>query len=182
MNQQLRSDTRDSAFTTADLANASHQTSTAREFERFPNGPTAPEKRPSLVQDRAPFYNQADEAYNKPAEETDIDQYEAANKNGNSATALTEEDYATPLFSSEESNDLHARWNSVQVSFVDEPRTAVQEADSLVANAIRRLAEIFAEERARLDRQWDRGDNVSTEDLRIALRRYRSFFGRLLSI
>jgi hypothetical protein len=87
-----------------------------------------------------------------------------------------------PLFSPEESKGLHARWDAIQVSFVDEPRQAVQQADGLVANAMKRLAEIFAEERSQLDQQWDRGSDVSTEDLRIALRRYRSFFGRLLSI
>jgi len=68
------------------------------------------------------------------------------------------------------------------VSFVDEPRRAVEQADNLVAVTMKRLAEMFAEERARLEGQWDRGDNVSTEDLRLALRRYRSFFGRLLSM
>lgn len=88
----------------------------------------------------------------------------------------------TPLFTPEESKDFHSRWDSVQVGFVDEPRRAVQQADSLVASAMQRLAEIFAEERANLDQQWDRGDSVSTEDLRLALRRYRSFFGRLLSV
>jgi hypothetical protein len=70
----------------------------------------------------------------------------------------------------------------VLASFVDEPRKAVEDADGLVAAAMKRLAEMFAEERARLEGQWDRGDNVSTEDLRLALRRYRSFFGRLLAI
>jgi hypothetical protein len=65
---------------------------------------------------------------------------------------------------------------------VDEPRRAVEQADSLVASAMKRLAEVFAEERFNLEHQWDRGDNVSTEDLRIALQRYRSFFQRLLSI
>ena len=59
---------------------------------------------------------------------------------------------------------------------------AVEQTDSLVAGAMKRLAETFAEERARLESQWDRGDNVSTEDLRVALQRYRSFFGRLLSM
>ena len=59
---------------------------------------------------------------------------------------------------------------------------AVEQADHLVAMAMKRTAEIFAEERARLEHQWDRGDSVSTEDLRIALRRYRSFFRRLLSV
>jgi len=64
---------------------------------------------------------------------------------------------------------------------VDEPCRAVEHADSLVAGAMKRLAE-FADQRAKLEGQWDRGDSVSTEDLRLALRRYRSFFGRLLSV
>ena len=62
------------------------------------------------------------------------------------------------------------------------PGSAVEQADGLVASAMKRLAEVFAEERSRLEQQWDRGDNVSTEDLRIALQRYRSFFQRLLSV
>ena len=65
---------------------------------------------------------------------------------------------------------------------MDEPWQAVERADHLVAEAMKRLAEMFAEERAKLEGQWDRGDNVSTEDLRLALRRYRSFFNRLLSV
>jgi hypothetical protein len=78
--------------------------------------------------------------------------------------------------------ELRNRWSGVQTAFVDEPRSAVEQADGLVAAAMKRLAEVFAEERSRLEQQWDRGDNVSTEDLRIALQRYRSFFQRLLSI
>ena len=70
----------------------------------------------------------------------------------------------------------------VQTAFVDEPRRAVEQADGLVAAAMKRLAEVFAEERSGLEKQWDRGDNVSTEDLRVALQRYRSFFHRLLAI
>jgi hypothetical protein len=69
----------------------------------------------------------------------------------------------------------------VQASFVDEPRKAVQEADNLVASVMKRLAEGFAKERSALEQQWDSGDNVSTEDLRVALQRYRSFFDRLLN-
>ena len=88
----------------------------------------------------------------------------------------------TPLFPDEEAKQLRARWDSVQASFVDEPRRAVEEADTLVATAMKRLAEQFADERGRLEGQWDRGDDVSTEDLRIAMQRYRSFFGRLLSV
>ena len=88
----------------------------------------------------------------------------------------------TPLFPSNELEDLRKRWSGVQTAFVDEPRRAVEQADGLVAGAMKRLAEIFAEERSRLEQQWDRGDNVSTEDLRVSLQRYRSFFQRLLSI
>jgi hypothetical protein len=97
------------------------------------------------------------------------------------ATATAPEQDRAQLFPSEEAKDLRARWDSVQVGFVDEPRQAVEEADRLVASTMKRLAEIFADERQKLEHQWDRGDNVSTEDFRLALRRYRSFFSRLLS-
>jgi len=92
------------------------------------------------------------------------------------------DDGAEPLFPSEETQQLRDRWHSIQAGFVDEPRKAVENADSLVAATMKRLAEIFAGERDRLESQWDRGDDVSTEDLRVALRRYRSFFDRLLSM
>jgi hypothetical protein len=98
------------------------------------------------------------------------------------ATAPALDDQAAPFFSPEEAKDFRARWDAIQVSFVDEPRRVVEQADSLVAVAMKRLAEMFAAERGRLEGQWDRGGNVSTEDLRLALRRYRSFFGRLLSV
>ena len=98
------------------------------------------------------------------------------------SASTTEEEQATPLFSQSESKDFVARWDALQVGFIDEPRRAVEQADNLVASAMKRLAEIFAEERARLEGQWDRGDNVSTEDLRVAMRRYRSFFRRLLAM
>jgi len=88
----------------------------------------------------------------------------------------------TPLFPNIELEGLRNRWSEVQTAFVDEPRKAVEQADGLVAAAMKRLAEVFAEERSKLEQQWDRGDNVSTEDLRIALQRYRSFFQRLLSV
>ena len=98
------------------------------------------------------------------------------------ATAPAIDEQAAPLFSPEEAKDFRARWDAIQASFVDEPRQVVEQADTLVAVAMKRLAEMFAAERTKLEGQWDRGDNVSTEDLRLALRRYRSFFGRLLSV
>jgi hypothetical protein len=88
----------------------------------------------------------------------------------------------TPLFPDAEVQDLRSRWDTIQTSFVDEPRRAVEQADSLVAGTMKRLAEQFADERSRLEGQWGKGDDVSTEDLRVALQRYRSFFARLLSV
>jgi hypothetical protein len=85
------------------------------------------------------------------------------------------------LFPDNELNQFRARWDKAQILFVDEPRAAVEQADSLVATVVTRIAEQFAAERADLEHQWDRGDNVSTEDLRQALRRYRGFFDRLLA-
>lgn len=87
----------------------------------------------------------------------------------------------TQLFPDNELNELRARWDKAQIGFVDEPRAAVEQADSLVAAVVKRIAEQFAAERAELEHQWDRGSEVSTEDLRQALRKYRSFFDRLLA-
>jgi hypothetical protein len=78
--------------------------------------------------------------------------------------------------------DFRSQWSKVQTGFVDEPRQTVAEADQLVASVMKRLAEGFANERSGLEKQWDRGDNVSTEELRVALQRYRSFFDRLLKL
>jgi hypothetical protein len=96
--------------------------------------------------------------------------------------ALSKGQQTTPLFPNNELEELRNRWNGIQTAFVDEPRRAVEQADGLVASAMKRLAEVFAQERSKLEQQWDRGDNVSTEDLRVALQRYRSFFHRLLSV
>lgn len=104
----------------------------------------------------------------------------AAARTAAAATAAHEEE-KTALFAPNEANELRSRWDSVQVGFVDEPRKTVKEADELVALTMKRLGEVFAEERRKLEQQWDRGDDVSTEDLRLALRRYRSFFSRLLT-
>ena len=88
----------------------------------------------------------------------------------------------TTLFPEEEANNFHKRWTDIQTGFVDEPRRAVEQADALVAEVVKQLANSFAEARAELERQWGRGDNVSTEDLRVALQRYRAFFDRLLNV
>jgi hypothetical protein len=86
------------------------------------------------------------------------------------------------LFPAQEGEGFRARWHDIQGGFVDEPREAVQKADELVATAVKRLADIFAAERAKLEADWSTGNDVSTEDLRQALRRYRLFFDRLLTV
>jgi hypothetical protein len=90
-------------------------------------------------------------------------------------------DHTGQLFPAGELNDLRAKWDKAQIGFVDEPRAAVKQADELVATLVTRISEQFSSTRTELEHQWDRGDNVSTEDLRQALRRYRSFFDRLLA-
>ena len=77
--------------------------------------------------------------------------------------------------------DFRGRWEGIQTRFVDDPRRAVEDADGLVATVMQELANGFAQERERLEAQWGRGEDISTEDLRVALQRYRSFFHRLLS-
>src|SRR4051812_3678897 len=88
-------------------------------------------------------------------------------------------DEAAPLLT--DADSFQSRWEDIQVRFVDEPRGAVEDADALVATVMQRLAEGFAQERERLEAQWGRGEDISTEDLRVALQRSRSFSQRLLS-
>jgi hypothetical protein len=106
----------------------------------------------------------------------------AANGTTVGSTPTAAQEPNLPLFAQNDALDFRSRWEKIQIGFVDEPRTAVVNADELVANAIKRLAEVFAAERQKLEAEWGKTDNVSTEDLRVALRRYRSFFDRLLSV
>jgi len=86
------------------------------------------------------------------------------------------------LFADDEAQGLRSRWEDVQRGFVDEPREAVQKADGLVSDLVERLTKGFAETRSGLEEQWNKGEEASTEDLRVALTRYRAFFQRLLKV
>ena len=86
------------------------------------------------------------------------------------------------LMAHENEDAFRARWATVQTGFVDAPSRAVKEADELVAEVMNRLSEVFAQERTKLEEQWARQKEVSTEDLRVVLQRYRSFFDRLLGV
>jgi hypothetical protein len=87
-----------------------------------------------------------------------------------------------PLFAGSDAQEWRTRWSDIQAGFVDEPRHAVQQADGLVAEVIQQLAEVFANERRSLEQRWDRDGGMDTEQLRQALRRYRTFFDRLLAM
>jgi hypothetical protein len=84
------------------------------------------------------------------------------------------------LLNHEESEHFRTLWNEIQGKFVDEPRSAVQQADALVSEVIKKITQMFANEHSSLEGQWKEGNDVSTEDLRKALQQYRSFFNRLV--
>jgi hypothetical protein len=90
-------------------------------------------------------------------------------------------DEAGSLLPDGEESDFQRRWEEIQTRFVDDPRQAVEDADALVAGVMQRIAEGFAQARDGLEGQWSRGEDVGTEELRVALQRYRAFFRRLLS-
>jgi hypothetical protein len=78
--------------------------------------------------------------------------------------------------------ELRARWAGVQAAFVDDPKDCVHQADLLVTDLFEQLTTGFAGVRSRLEEQWSRGEEASTEDLRLVLMRYREFFQRLLAV
>ncbi len=92
------------------------------------------------------------------------------------------EPHLSPLFTDDVQREFRTQWQTIQTGFVDEPRHAVEQADELVADLMQRLAHSFSDQRSGLEKQWEQNEKVSTEDLRVALQRYRSFFERLLAI
>lgn len=115
------------------------------------------------------------------SDQTEIDRERGAVDYQSSAGSQPEEDSA-PLFDQAALERFRSSWGAIQTGFVDDPGGAVKQADELVAAVMKRLVEVFADERANLEQAWAKGDDVSTEDLRVALRRYRSFFDHLLSV
>jgi len=101
-------------------------------------------------------------------------------ENKAATTSINEE--LEPLFEDDEAKKFRTQWLNIQSKFVDNPRESVREADELVANVLKSVTMGFHERRGSLEKQWKSGDNISTEDLRVALKRYRSFFDRLLTL
>lgn len=99
-----------------------------------------------------------------------------------SARTEAQEQSLAPLLERGRAEELHTRWHELQSRFVDDPRVTVERADELVDDLMRTIAQQFADARAELERQWTEGGDASTEDLRLTLQRYRSFFERLLAV
>jgi hypothetical protein len=116
----------------------------------------------------------------RPVEEVEQDRAEPRFERDDSAGRDDDAEVGS-LLPQQDETDLRARWEEIQTRFVDDPRRAVEEADALVAGVMQSLADGFAQAREQLEGQWSRGEDVGTEDLRIALQRYRAFFQRLLS-
>jgi hypothetical protein len=100
---------------------------------------------------------------------------------GTAGTVTESASDTPPLLPQDESERFRGQWERIQAGFVDEPRSSVEQADQLVADLMRQLAERFSQQRSSLEAEWGRGDDVSTEDLRVTLQQYRSFFQRLLA-
>jgi hypothetical protein len=97
-------------------------------------------------------------------------------------SAQSESSTEEVLFADDDLAELRARWAAVQASFVDDPKDCVQKADVLVSDLVEQLTSGFADARSHLEEQWARGEEASTEDLRVALMHYREFFQRLLAV
>src|SRR6476646_3677971 len=102
-------------------------------------------------------------------------------RSGTETGMSTDQSRTNSLFA-DDTSGLRSRWDDVQAAFVDDPKECVQKADTLVAEVVEQLTNGFSEARSRLEAQWSRGEEASTEDLRLALKRYREFFQRLLSV
>ncbi|HTK35612.1 MAG TPA: hypothetical protein VL358_10060 [Caulobacteraceae bacterium] len=129
-----------------------------------------------------PTLSTADLAQAGRAQERASEERAIQERPGEDRSFQTEQAEGGPLFPGADAEAMRRHWTEIQAAFVDEPRRAVEQADGLVAEAIKKLAEMFTAERDRLESQWDRGDDVNTEELRQALQRYRSFFTRLLAV
>jgi hypothetical protein len=138
------------------------------------------------IDDRDPSLDDRDHPHLDEREHIDAREMAGRRQTGDDVREMdrheTADERPVPMFAGAEAAGYRTQWDAIQTGFVDEPRKAVQEADALVSLVIRRLSDVFGDERASLERQWGKGDEISTEDLRVALRRYRSFFERLLSL
>jgi hypothetical protein len=115
-----------------------------------------------------------------PEEQAENEQ-RAEERTAENKNTMNDEEFIT-LFENDEAEKFRSHWLDIQSRFVDDPNNSVKDADELVASVIQSITKTFANKRIGLEKQWNNGDRVSTEDLRLALKRYRSFFNRLLTL
>jgi hypothetical protein len=168
----------DEGLTTRDLAGAAEPRPAAADTP--PADEVPPDERLAGAGDGAAEGRVTATAAPETGEAVHVHDEPAAVGASGGATA-TPADEDIELLPAADRDDFGRQWEEIQTGFVDEPRQTVERADALVATVMKRLADGFASERDRLEQHWDRGEDISTEDLRIALQRYRSFFKRLLS-
>ncbi len=167
------------ALSTEDLAGAQQAsgeepTTTPEEGERAPVYPGEAQSVEARASEGAPPAKEEGEAEEEGKAEKEGKAEEPA---ASERTTAAEEDQ--PLLGAKD-QEFRARWQEIQTKFVDDPQDAVREADALVAECMQTLAATFAQHKQELEGQWQEGRDVATEDLRVALQRYRSFFNRLL--
>lgn len=114
-----------------------------------------------------------------PTAPADTEGYEAEDRDVDEDTREWKSE-RTSFLPEKTSAQADERWQQIQAQFVDDPRKSVGEAHALVGDLMQRIADAFARERNDLESQWSKGDDVSTEDLRVCLQRYRGFFSKLL--
>jgi hypothetical protein len=124
--------------------------------------------------------DQADPAH--PGEEQMRNEQIAEERNVQNKNNKHEDENFAPLFENNEAEQFRAQWLEIQSRFVDDPSVSVKDADELVASIIKNITRNFADKRSSLETQWKSGDDVSTEDLRVTMKRYRYFFDRLLTL
>jgi hypothetical protein len=148
-----------------------------------PDEPSTPAPETAQVNDERTAVN----AEQEPASDTaapSVDTAEATSEAPEPAPKSANHEVSADetLFADDDLADLRARWAGVQATFVDDPKDCVEKADTLVSDVVEQLTAGFAETRWHLEEQWNRGEEASTEDLRLALMHYRKFFERLLAV
>jgi hypothetical protein len=172
----------DESLSTRDLAGTQREVPVETATEPTAVGAAPAEQDVRFDRPPADADAQAGQSAEATAEEPTEPQVSASEGDAGRARGDAENiDEAGSLLPEGEESDFQRRWEEIQTRFVDDPRQAVEDADALVAGVMQRIAEGFAQARDGLEGQWSRGEDVGTEELRVALQRYRAFFRRLLS-
>jgi hypothetical protein len=132
--------------------------------------------------DEAGMADQSDQAESAHTGEEQMRNEQITEERNEQNKRMQDDEKFAPLFERDEAEQFRAQWLDIQSRFVDDPSISVKDADELVASIIKNITRNFADKRMALETQWKSGDDVSTEDLRVTMKRYRSFFDRLLTL